>query len=377
MAVSVELARDAASRSRAWAFRYRIYVEEMGFDTPEADHGRRELRDELDDSSESWSLLEDDELLGTLRVTRLDALPDAGWLLERFALEPALRDFSAKEICFTSRFMLHPRVRRGTAILRLMRAVYADGRQSGLRLNYGDCSPHLLPFYEQLGYRRYRRAFNDSIYGFKVPILMVAGDRVHLERVRSPLARSARDHADDAAARAWFGRCYPRYVDVESAELLPEGEFLELLTTRLANDPLHSLGLLKGLTAEQASCFLARATLVRASPGDRIVREGESGDTTFVMLSGVAEVVRQESGGQPLRVLGPGDPFGELALLTRGHRTASVVARTACEAVVLSGEFLRDFIGREPLIASRVLLNLAHVLALRLCDLTPRAAGAT
>jgi CRP-like cAMP-binding protein/N-acyl-L-homoserine lactone synthetase len=372
--LAVEPARDDAARERVFAFRYRVYVDEMGLDTPEADHARRWLCDPLDDVSTSWALLRDGEVAGTLRVTCLSDLADPAPLVARFSMQPALPAFGASEICTTSRFMLDPKLRGGTAILRLMAAVYQDGRARGLRLNYGDCSPHLVPFYEHLGYRRYTRAFNDTAYGFKVPILMLTGDRVRFERVRSPLVRLAQEHADDPEARAWFERSYPGELGFETAGLLEEGDFLDLLAERVAGDPLHHVGLLHGLSREEADGFLARATLVQAGPGDRIVRQGETGDTIFVLLSGIAEAVRDERPDDPLAVLGAGDPFGEMGFLTATRRTASVVARTPCEAVVLSGDWLRTFLARQPAVAAKVLLNLSRVLAERLADMNRRHA---
>jgi CRP-like cAMP-binding protein len=370
--LGVEPARDDAARARIFAFRYRIYVEEMALETPEADHARRWLRDALDDDSTSYALLRDGEVAGTLRVTRLAALADPSQLVARFEMQPALDAFGAGAICTTSRFMLDPKLRGGTAILRLMAAAYRDGRAAGMRLNYGDCSPHLVPFYEHLGYRRYTRAYNDTAYGFKVPILMLAGDLARFERVRTPLLRLARDHPDDAEARAWFERTYPGQLAIETAGLLEEGEFLELLADRVAGDPLHRLGVLRGLSRDEADEFLAQATLVKAAAGDRIVRQGEPGDTLFVLLSGIAEAVRDERPDAPLATLGAGDPFGEMGFLTETRRTASVIARTPCEAVVLSGDGLRGYLARQPAVAAKVLLNLSRVLAQRLADMNRR-----
>jgi CRP-like cAMP-binding protein len=371
----VEPARDEAARARVFAFRYRIYVEEMGIETPEADHARRWLCDPLDEASTSWALLRDQEVVGALRVTRLADVGDPAPLVAKFALEPALAAFGAGAICTTSRFMLDPKVRHGTGILRLMSAAYQHGRENGLRLNYGDCSPHLVPFYEHLGYRRYTRAFNDTIYGFKVPILMLAGDLARFERVGSPLVRLAREHPDDPEARAWFERSYPGQLAIETAGLLADGDFLELLGERVAGDPLHRLGLLHGLSREEAERFLANATLVKAGPGDRILRQGESGDALFVLLSGIAEAMRDERPDAPLAVLGAGDPFGEMGFLTEARRTASVVARAPCEAVVISGDWLRGFLAKDPGAAAKVLLNLSRVLAERLADMDRRHAG--
>jgi CRP-like cAMP-binding protein len=359
-------ALDEAAKARIFEFRYRVYVEELGIDTPEADHDRRWLRDPQDDYSVSWALLRDAEVVGMIRSTLLSEVPDPAPLIEKFGLEPALKEFSPSEIGATSRFMLDPRLRGGLALLRLMRTPYELGMARGVRLNYGDCSPQLVPFYEHLGFRRCGRSFNDAAYGFKVPILMLTGDRVQFEQVRSPVARWAKQYPHDAAARSWFERTHPDAVSSVSAALLPEGEFLDLLAIRLAGDPVHALGLLHGLDHDEAERFLAHASLVKIEPGNRILRQDEAGDTAFVLVSGVAEVLKD---GRPLRLLGPGDPFGEIALLTGGRRSADVVAQTVCEAVVLSNGILTDFVERDPSVAAKVLLNLSRVLAQRLTDL--------
>jgi CRP-like cAMP-binding protein len=370
--VIVEHALDDEARARVYAFRYRIYVEELGFDPPDADHARRWLCDDLDHCSTVWAVVRDGAVVGTLRAMLLADVPDAAPLVETLALAPALAAFGADRVSISGRFMLDPAVRHGTAILHLMEAVYREGRRRGVRLNYADCSPHLLPLYEHLGYRRYTRAFNDTVYGFKIPIVMLSGDLERFRQAHAPLANLAAEYGDDPEARAWFARTYPDQLGIETASLLDDGTFLELLAERIAADPLHRLGLLHGLERAEADRFLARATLVRASAGDRIVREGEPGDTIFVVLSGVADVVRDAQPDVPLHVLGAGDPFGEIGFLTAAPRSASVVARTACEAVVLSGDWLRGFLAKEPAIAAKVLLNLARVLATRLADANRR-----
>jgi CRP-like cAMP-binding protein len=285
-------------------------------------------------------------------------------------MEPAIAAMGRSAICTTSRFIIHPRLRMGLSIYRLMEHAYEDGMARGIRLNYGDCSPHLLPFYEHLGYRRYTDAYNDTAYGFKVLILMLGRDQQRLARMRSPLAHVAARFPDDPEARDWFERTYPAYLGVESAAFLPRGVIFDLLRERVPSDPLHSVGLLHGLDRADADRFLAKATLVRASPGDHIVREGEPGDTLFVILSGLAEVLLAEAPDRPVGMLGAGDTFGEVGFLTARPRIASVVARAPCELVVLSGDFLRGFIEREPAIAAKILLNLSRALASRLAVTT-------
>jgi len=72
-------------------------------------------------------------------------------------------------------------------------------------------------------------------------------------------------------------------------------------------------------------------------PGDAVVREGELGETLFVVLAGEGKVVR---GSRKVGTVLPGDFFGEVALIEGDRRTASVVASTPITAIVMHQ---RDF----------------------------------
>ncbi|MCU0735253.1 MAG: cyclic nucleotide-binding domain-containing protein, partial [Methylotetracoccus sp.] len=74
-------------------------------------------------------------------------------------------------------------------------------------------------------------------------------------------------------------------------------------------------------------------------PGDEVIRQGEEGETAYVVESGQLEVVRN---GRRLGELGEGECFGEIALMGATKRTATVRCLTACELTVLTRE---DFHG--------------------------------
>jgi cAMP-dependent protein kinase regulator len=64
-------------------------------------------------------------------------------------------------------------------------------------------------------------------------------------------------------------------------------------------------------------------------PGQRVVEEGQAGDSMFALVEGRAEVTRKGEGGarQTVATLGPGEFFGEVALVSEGPRLASVEVR--------------------------------------------------
>ncbi|MGH2492394.1 MAG: cyclic nucleotide-binding domain-containing protein [Candidatus Limnocylindria bacterium] len=91
--------------------------------------------------------------------------------------------------------------------------------------------------------------------------------------------------------------------------------------------------------------------------GRELCREGSAGGEFFVILSGTAEVRRQ---GRHLRELGPGDFFGEIALLDGGPRTATVTALGPMRCLVLSRGQFENVIRQNALIAVSVLQTLGE-----------------
>ena len=77
------------------------------------------------------------------------------------------------------------------------------------------------------------------------------------------------------------------------------------------------------------------------APNEWIIREHEVGDAAYILISGRCEVSKQVDGQhESLRTLGPGDVFGETAILASTPRTASVMALTDVVAVVVTANVL-------------------------------------
>jgi CRP-like cAMP-binding protein len=94
--------------------------------------------------------------------------------------------------------------------------------------------------------------------------------------------------------------------------------------------------------------------------GKVLTREGDRGREFFVLLDGSAVV---QQGGRKVNSLGPGDFFGEIALVSRSPRTATVTATTPSRLLVITDSSFRSLLDHSPRIQLRVLEALADRLA--------------
>jgi CRP/FNR family cyclic AMP-dependent transcriptional regulator len=94
--------------------------------------------------------------------------------------------------------------------------------------------------------------------------------------------------------------------------------------------------------------------------GKDFIRQGERGREFFVILEGDVEVSRD---GQTLVARGSGDFFGEIALISKVPRTATVTAKTPVRALVITDRDFRTLLSHSPHIQVKVLEALAERLA--------------
>jgi CRP/FNR family cyclic AMP-dependent transcriptional regulator len=97
---------------------------------------------------------------------------------------------------------------------------------------------------------------------------------------------------------------------------------------------------------------LAKATEdMEVDAGRALTREGESGREFFVIVDGEVSVTKD---GSEIRKLGPGDFFGEIALLEDRPRTATVRATTPLRFFVLTRQSFRSLLAHQPGIEEKV-----------------------
>jgi CRP-like cAMP-binding protein len=127
---------------------------------------------------------------------------------------------------------------------------------------------------------------------------------------------------------------------------------------------LSKVPLLAGLGPKDLEAVGRLADEVDLPEGRVVARQGASGDEFFVIVEGV---VRIERDGAHLRDLGPGDFFGELAMLGKVPRTATATCVTSCRLLVVGHREFNALLADYPTIQGAVL----HAVAERIAGLAP------
>jgi CRP-like cAMP-binding protein len=118
-------------------------------------------------------------------------------------------------------------------------------------------------------------------------------------------------------------------------------------------DPSHlsAIELFARLSEPEREEVARQADVIAVAAGNRLVTEGKFGYEFFVIEDGRAEVVR---GDEHVADLGPGDFFGEMALLGDTERNASVIASSPLTAMVMTDRAFRKLARNMPSVADQI-----------------------
>ena len=109
---------------------------------------------------------------------------------------------------------------------------------------------------------------------------------------------------------------------------------------------LAALPFFADLPAAELDEVAATMSEVEVDAGSSVITLDDYGTAIYFVEQGAAEVL--SDGGEATEVLGPGDAFGEIALLLTGERTATVVSRTPMRLLSLSDQDFQQIRPRVP-----------------------------
>jgi CRP/FNR family transcriptional regulator, cyclic AMP receptor protein len=123
---------------------------------------------------------------------------------------------------------------------------------------------------------------------------------------------------------------------------------------------LSDVPLFSGCSQDELRKVARRTTDIPVADGHVLTAEGDRGFEFFVIVAGRATVTRA---GRKVGELGPGDFFGELALLIDAPRNATVTAATPMEAIVLSRREFDAALAEAPRMTRKIMTGMAARLA--------------
>jgi len=126
---------------------------------------------------------------------------------------------------------------------------------------------------------------------------------------------------------------------------------------------LHQMPLFRFLTYQELVRVLNITDVRNYDAGDNVVEEGDEGDQLFVVLTGRVKV---HSGGTMIVDLGPGQHFGEMALVDKATRSASVTALDDAKLLHIKRRDFFDMVRKDHDVAVKLLWSFLGVLAKRL-----------
>ncbi|MBI2941225.1 MAG: cyclic nucleotide-binding domain-containing protein [Chloroflexi bacterium] len=141
---------------------------------------------------------------------------------------------------------------------------------------------------------------------------------------------------------------------------------------------IRKVPIFDGLTEDQLRAVLGIVRRTRCPAGTVLLREGEIGQTMYVLVEGMVEITKRvtlrlsrtdfgEKTKTLARLDGADAPFfGEMAILEENERSATVTAVTPCELLEIQKGDFEQIAARDPLLGYRIVRNVARMLCARL-----------
>ncbi len=125
---------------------------------------------------------------------------------------------------------------------------------------------------------------------------------------------------------------------------------------------LQTIDLLSNLKADALEMLGRKMSRIRVPAGQVLSAEGEVGDRLFIIESGELAVLKQAGSAGPMQVttIGPGALAGEMSLLGKMKRSATLKALTDCQVLVLAFDDFQAVVDAQPALARVLLANLSR-----------------
>ena len=139
-------------------------------------------------------------------------------------------------------------------------------------------------------------------------------------------------------------------------------------------EQLRRIDLFAGLKPEAIALIASVATEETHALGTKIFQHGDAGDKLYLILDGRVRISREVPGmgEEALAILGPGQVFGEMALLDESPRSADARVHERCRLLAIPKDGFDDLLFMHKDLAYEVLWSMVRMLVVRLRDTTDK-----
>lgn len=125
---------------------------------------------------------------------------------------------------------------------------------------------------------------------------------------------------------------------------------------------LDGIPLFEGFTTLERTAMAVRGRMTEAPAGHMLMREGEPGDTLYVLAEGSVRILRRDPAGNQVELARrhAGECFGEMALIDGGLRSATVITATPVRLFELKRDVFLEVVAPSPVLLSKLLRELSR-----------------
>lgn len=330
---------------------------------PNMNHEDQVYSDQLDCLARIYVALSDGKVVATA-TTLYDSDFDFVAGLPEFYNILQLDNFISGNIgsvALSSKFTISSDQRGSLAAHLITSKIYQDTLDDGIDFLFSTCPPSRIDFYSKLGFHVYSQPLITK-GGLLAPIVLVTKDWRHLEKVKSPLIKKINKQeiqGEEDCSVKWFYQNYGKRLDK-----FVSGCSKQVLDNLLKHEGKESWGVEKqsrrifdGLSPNDIEQLLCSCKLMHFLPGDVIGHSADKVAGFFIVGDG--EVVASTDGANgEQHIIGVGEAFGEVAMLTKSKLHRNFKALSATILVVVGRHDLQRMMKSTPRSASRILYNL-------------------
>jgi CRP-like cAMP-binding protein len=127
-------------------------------------------------------------------------------------------------------------------------------------------------------------------------------------------------------------------------------------------ETLRNIPLFAGLPTARLKLIAYTAEIVRFTPGEVLVQQGDPADAVYIIIEGETDVLVGDVAGEQIHVatLGPNSLLGEIAVIARSRRTTTVRARSPITTFKIAAKVFLDLVKSSPEIGMQVMMVLAQ-----------------